>query len=71
VAGEKFEPTALKRRKSDAALILRGYNLSSEEEDLTLQKAGQKPNQTLNLLEEPVKEYSNTLHPYEIRTVEF
>lgn len=71
VAGEKFEPTALKRRKSDAALILRGYNLSSEEEDLTLQKAGQKPNQTLNLLEEPVKEYSNTLYPYEIRTVEF
>lgn len=71
IAGDKFEPTALKRRKNDDALILRGYNLSNDEEELMLKKGEQSPNQTLNLLEEPLKEYSNRLQPYEIRTVEF
>lgn len=71
ITGEKFEPTALKRRKDDRALILRGYNLSGDKDALVLKKDDQTPIKTLNLLEEPLKDYEDTLQPYEIRTVEF
>ncbi len=67
----KFEVTALKRRKKDDALVLRGYNLSGEKDTLELEKAGNKPTETLNLLEEHVSAYNEDLNPYEIKTVLF
>lgn len=39
VESETFVPTALKRRKADQALILRGYNMSDEVKALTIEKA--------------------------------
>lgn len=70
VKGEKFEVTALKRRKQDNALVIRGYNLSDQAADLTIEKAGQKPGNLLNLLEERSGDFEPTLQPYEIKTVE-
>lgn len=49
VGGECFEVTALKRRKADEALILRGYNLSDQPTDITIEKAGESPVHLLNL----------------------
>ncbi|MGM0216261.1 alpha-mannosidase [Enterococcus sp. AZ109] len=70
VAGDLFEVTALKRRKEDEALILRGYNLSDQAADLCVEKDGQAPAYLLNLLEERKEDYQATLRPYEIKTLE-
>ena len=65
-----FEPTALKRRSKDNALILRGYNLGNQEVELEIFKDGKGPKQTLNLLEEPIDNNKKQLKAYEIRTIE-
>lgn len=65
-----FEPTALKRRLDDNALILRGYNLGNKEEELDISKDGKAPKNVLNLLEESMSDYKNLLKAYEIITVE-
>ena len=70
VGGECFEVTALKRRKADEALILRGYNLSDQPTDITIEKAGESPVHLLNLLEERCGAYEAKLQPYEIKTLE-
>lgn len=69
VESETFVPTALKRRKADQALILRGYNMSDEVKALTIEKAESTP-VVLNLLEEATEEnYVSEIQPYEIRTI--
>jgi alpha-mannosidase len=69
VESETFVPTALKRRKADQALILRGYNMADETKALTIEKAESKP-VVLNLLEELTEEiYTSEIQPYEIRTI--
>lgn len=69
--GSTFAVTALKRRKSDDQLVLRGYNLAAEPMDLAIAKEGHTL-QLLNLLEEPQSQkMSEQLQPYEIRTVGF
>ncbi|WP_130859468.1 alpha-mannosidase [Gracilibacillus phocaeensis] len=71
VTGNTFVPTALKRRKHDKALVLRGYNMDENEQELVLEKAEETP-VLLNLLEEPMDEtYTTKLAGYEIRTVGF
>lgn len=70
VEEDRFEVTALKRRKEDEALILRGYNLSDQVANLSIEKAGQAPAYLLNLLEERCEEFEATLQPYEIKTLE-
>lgn len=67
---DKFGVTALKRRKNDQAVILRGYNLSSDPTELEVTKAGQMPTGLLNLLEETAGQVEPILRPYEIRTYE-
>ncbi|MEG0294445.1 alpha-mannosidase [Enterococcus sp.] len=67
--GEQFVPTALKRRKSDNHVILRGFNMADVERDLTIKKESVQP-ELLNLLEEKMDEaYPEKLGAYEIRTV--
>ncbi len=71
VAGASFVPTALKRRKHDQQLILRGYNLADEARAFTAEKAGHTP-VVLNLLEEAIaQDYEAQLGAYEIRTIGF
>ncbi|MGL4697448.1 alpha-mannosidase [Enterococcus larvae] len=71
VEGATFAATALKRRKSDNQLVLRGYNLAADPVDVTVAKDGFTL-QLLNLLEEPQEQkISEQLQPYEIRTVGF
>lgn len=70
IKGLMFEPTALKRRLDDNALILRGYNLGNKEEELDISKDGKAPKNVLNLLEESMSDYKNLLKAYEIITVE-
>ncbi|WP_265458327.1 alpha-mannosidase [Enterococcus sp. HY326] len=70
IDGHVFEVTALKRRKSDQALILRGYNLSNQEAMVNIKKNGHQPVQLLNLLEEPWGDFNEGLRPYEIKTME-
>lgn len=70
IRGLMFEPTALKRRSKDNALILRGYNLENQEVGLEIFKDGKFPKQILNLLEEPIDDNKKQLKAYEIRTVE-
>lgn len=69
VEGDTFAVTALKRRRSDDELILRGYNLADEERSLRIQKDDQKKQELLNLLEEKIGETNDQLKPYEIRTI--
>ncbi|KAF1302109.1 alpha-mannosidase [Candidatus Enterococcus willemsii] len=69
VEGETFIPTALKRRKVDQELILRGYNMSDEMKSVTIEQSHAEP-EILTLLEEPTDEvYTPELQPYEIRTI--
>ncbi|WP_321385599.1 glycoside hydrolase family 38 C-terminal domain-containing protein [uncultured Enterococcus sp.] len=71
VDGEAFSVTALKRRKADNQLILRGYSLSSDPSDLVIQKDNCGL-ELLNLLEEQQEQgIAEQLQPYEIRTVGF
>ena len=71
VSGEHFVPTALKRRKGDNELILRGYNMSEVSSSLLLSK-DESNVQLLNLLEEVQPELAiQDLKPYEIITVGF
>lgn len=65
---EVFELTAVKRRKADNALIVRGYNLSDHTVSYTVEKQGEALTQTVNLLEQPI-ELSNELGPYQILTL--
>lgn len=69
VDGETFSVTALKRRREDDQLILRGYNLANKDSKLTINKKNQKKLALLNLLEEEVGEINETLGAYEIRTI--
>lgn len=67
--GDLFVPTALKRRKSDNHVILRGYNMADTDRELTIKKDNVQP-ELLNLLEEKMDEaYPEKLGAYEIRTV--
>lgn len=69
LTGEKFVPTALKRRKADNHIILRGFNMADTAEEVVITKDSVQP-ELLNLLEEKMDEvYSTTVTPYEIRTV--
>ena len=69
LAGDLFVPTALKRRKKDNHVILRGFNMADTDCDLTITKANVQP-ELLNLLEEKMDEaYPEKLAAYEIRTV--
>lgn len=71
VSGDHFVSTALKRRKGDNELVLRGYNMSDETSTLSLAKRDSRIH-LLNLLEEIQPEAITTsLKPYEIRTVGF
>lgn len=65
---EVFELTAVKRRRTDNALIVRGYNLSDHTVSYTVEKQGEVLTQTVNLLEQPI-ELSNELEPYQILTL--
>ncbi|WP_062532095.1 alpha-mannosidase [Jeotgalibaca dankookensis] len=69
IDGEHFAVTALKRRRHDNNLVLRGYNLADQETDLVIKKNNQGKLSLLNLLEEEVGQVEDTLKPYEIRTV--
>lgn len=69
IKGSTFAVTALKRRESDAKLIVRGYNLSNEATELMVTKENQTNSELLNLLEEPIGTVSKELRPYEIRTI--
>ncbi|WP_086350346.1 alpha-mannosidase [Candidatus Enterococcus clewellii] len=69
--GKTFAVTALKRRKADNQLVLRGYNLAAESTDVQVVKDGCTL-QLLNLLEEKQEQsISDQLQPYEIRTLGF
>lgn len=52
-------------------MILRGFNLSDQVEKLSITKEGKSPRQLVNLLEESPEPVTETLTPYEIRTMEF
>lgn len=69
VDGDTFAVTALKRRRSDDQLVLRGYNLADRECALTIKKDNHADCVLLNLLEEEIGEVSSQLQPYEIRTI--
>ncbi len=69
LTGEKFVTTALKRRKADNHIILRGFNMADTAEEVVIAKDSMQP-ELLNLLEEKMDEaYTTTVTPYEIRTV--
>lgn len=71
LTSKTFAPTALKRRKHDNALIMRGYNMSDKGEEIVLEKSGKTPS-LLNLLEESTQEiYTSEIGGYEIRTIGF
>lgn len=65
VNADKFAITALKRRENDNGLILRGYNLSNQNEKIEVKAE----TTSLNLLEEEIGEKPENLAPYEIRTL--
>lgn len=71
IKGDTFGVTALKRNQETNQLILRGFNLSDQVEKLSITKEGKSPRQLVNLLEESPEPVTETLTPYEIRTMEF
>ncbi|MDH6365177.1 alpha-mannosidase [Enterococcus sp. PF1-24] len=69
VEADAFGITALKRRKEDNLLVLRGYNMADEVVEVNLSKEKATP-VLLNLLEDELpQKYSKELKPYEIRTI--
>lgn len=62
-----FAVTALKRRLSDEALVMRGFNLTDQACPLVIGE--QRECDVLNLLEEAMLGEVNTLSPYEIKTL--
>ncbi|WP_297077207.1 alpha-mannosidase [uncultured Enterococcus sp.] len=62
-----LEVTAVKRRRNDQALIVRGYNLSDQAVAYTIETQTTKLEQSLNVLEQPI-ECSPLLQPYQIIT---
>lgn len=71
VEGAAFATTALKRSKATDRLVLRGFNLADKEMPAAIEKTHSQL-VLLNLLEEEQAEsVSETLKPYEIRTIGF
>ncbi|WP_430596640.1 alpha-mannosidase [Enterococcus sp. DIV0175] len=71
VDAKTFAITALKRSKFNDKVVLRGFNLSGNEEEMVVQKPG-TTSRLLNLLEKDSKQtIEPTLMPYEIRTIGF
>lgn len=72
IEGATFSTTAVKRNKETNELVVRGFNLSDSKEALCIEKNAQKPTALLNLLEENLDEpVTETINPYEIRTMKF
>lgn len=72
ITGDTFAVTALKRRKEDQSLVLRGYNLADEKQSVLLSKDGKTTVQRLNLLEEEQgTDILSELVPFEICTIAF
>ncbi|MGX7245013.1 alpha-mannosidase [Enterococcus quebecensis] len=72
VEGNTFAITAVKNSENNQCLVVRGFNMSEEAEDVIIEKNGKKEDALLNLLEERQNEVVDSrVEPYEIRTIGF